>query len=690
MSSQGRLDANETNALVNLFGQQRYAEAETLARAMTARFPGDGFAWKVLGAALSLLGRKTEALGPLQNAAALLPGEAGIHNSLGNIFKDLGRLEEAEASCRRALAIDPRFAAAHANLADILAERGRPADAEANYRRALAINPELAGTHNNLGNALKDLGRLEEAQAHYRRALTINPELAGTHNNLGNILTEYGRLAEAEASYRRALEIHPDFASAHSNLGSALKELGRLEQAEAHCRKALEIEPDFAQACNNLGNTLKELGRLEQAERWYRRALEINPEFAEAHSNLLFSLNYVRCHRSRNLEEARKFGHMATRKAAGRFCAWRCAQAQPDRLRVGIVSGDLRAHPVCFFLESVLAHLDPARIELIAYPTGYRADEQTDRVRPYFYAWKSLAGLADPAAARLIHADGVQVLLDLAGHTAKNRLPVFAWKPAPVQASWLGCQATTGVEQIDYLLGDPLATPAGEAWQFSETVWRLPEIFCCFTPPRHPLEVGPLPALSSGRLTFGCFNNLTKMNADVVRLWARVLRAIPGSRLFLKAHQLGGESLREATRERFADQGISPDRLLLEGGSPREAYLEAYNRVDIALDPFPYPGVTTSAEGLWMGVPVLTMRGACYTSHAGESLVAGLGLKEWCAADAADYLAKAVAQAANLERLAGLRGGLRRRLLASPLCDAPRFARHLETALLGMWERRQP
>jgi len=621
MSRKEHRCAQETNRLINLFGQKRYAEAESLARDMTESFPQYGFGWKALGATRYLLGRTAESLDPIKRAATLLPADAGVHNSLGNILKDLGRLKEAEAS----------------------------------YRRALAINPEYAEAHGNLGNILRDRGRLDEAQA----------------------------------SYRRALEINPEFASAYSNLGNTLKDLGRLEEAEANCRKALEIKPNFADAYNNLGNTLKDLGRLEEAEANYRRALEINPECAEAHSNLLFSMNYADCHRSRNLEEARKYGRMVARKAVGRIPARQFGTAKPDRLRVGIVSGDLRNHPVCFFLENVLTQIDPARIELIAYPTGYKTDEQTSRIRPCFCAWKPLAGLSDEAAAHLIHADGIHLLLDLSGHTAQNRLPLFAWKPAPVQVSWLGCQTTTGVAEMDYMLGDPYVTPPEEEWQFTETIWRMPEIYCCFSPPHYPLEVGPLPSLSSNYITFGNFNNLTKMNDAVVSLWAKIIQAIPSSRLLLKANQLNTISIREVTRKRFVDYGISPDRILLEGSSPRGKYLEAYNRVDIALDPFPYPGVTTSVEGLWMGVPVISRRGSCYISRVGESIAKNIGMAEWNAADDDDYVAKAVAHTTNLDRLANLRSTLRRQVLASPLFNAPRFARHFETALWEMWDRRR-
>ena len=378
---------------------------------------------------------------------------------------------------------------------------------------------------------------------------------------------------------------------------------------------------------------------------------------------------------------------MVAEKVEMRYSSWQCAP-RPERLKVGFVSGDLHNHPVGYFLESILGRIDSSAMELIAYSTGHKVDELTHRIKPYFSAWKSLIGLSDKEAAALIHTDGIHVLLDCSGHTGKNRLPVFAWKPAPVQVSWPGYFASTGVAEMDYLIGDPYVTPVGEEDHFTETIWRLPETYLCFTPPDVPIDVGPLPALSSGSITIGSFNNLAKMNDHVVALWAKILNAVP-SRLFLKANQLNDPGVRESTRQRFAEREITPDRLLLEGASPRAQMLEAYHRVDVILSPFPYPGGTTSAEGLWMGVPALVRHGDYFLPHIGESIAHNAGLADWIAQDDDDYVRKALEYTADLGRLAALRARLRHQALASPLFDAPRFARHFEAALRGMWEGRQ-
>ncbi len=641
----------EIDALVAMFNGGRLPEAASFARTMTERFPSHVFGWKALGVVLSQMGRNADALAPLQKAATLSPDDVEVHSNLGATFHDLGRLDEAEAS----------------------------------YRRALIINADLAEAHYNLGNTLRELGRLGEAENSYRRALKIKPAYAQAHCNLGITLNDLGRPNDAEASLRRALQIRSDDAQAHSNLGNTLKELGRLGEAEASYRRALELKPMQAETHNNLGILLQDLGCLAEAEASYRRALELQPDYHKARSNLLFLLNYnPDIAPAIAFAEARRYGQRVVDQAASRFAKWSCAM-RPARLRVGFVSGDFRSHPVSYFLENLLRHLDQDSFELIAYPTDPWSDELTARIKPCFSAWKPLYGMNDEAAARLIHGDGVHILIDLSGHSRYNRLPVFAWKPAPVQVSWLGYFATTGVAEIDYLIADPSTLPESEEKYFTEKIWRLPETRLCFTPPDVEVEVSPLPALANGYITFGCFNNLSKMNDGVVALWSRVLASVPGSRLFLKSKQLGEASIRQQTIERFAAHGIAADRLVMEGAESRAKYLAAYHRVDIALDPFPFPGGTTTVESLWMGVPVLNLAGQSFLFRQGAGFLKIAGLPEWIAASHEEYVARAVSHAAAVRELSELRKGLRQQVESSPIMDGKRFAGHFKSALYGMW-----
>jgi len=642
---------NELNQLIALYNARRYAELESRARPLVGLYPDSGFVWKLLGASMQRQGKN--ALTAFQKAAELLPSDAEVHFNLGLVQKNLGLIDNAVTS----------------------------------YRGALKLNPGYAEAHNNLGAALHELGRINEAVASYRRVIGLKPDSAQAHNNLAAALYRIGQVNEAVACCRCALELSPDFAEAYNNLGNFLKDLSQFDEAAASYRRALKLNPTSFKVHGNLGNLLLSIGKLDEAMASYRSALEIKPDLSEAHSNLLFVLNYSSGYTPEYcLEQARQYGRIVTEKAVRRFSAWQCA-AHPERLRVGLVSGDLRVHPVGHFLEGLLSHIDPARIELIAYPTQPKEDELTARIRPLFSGWKPLYGKCDEDAARLIHADGVHVLIDISGHTALNRLPVFAWKPSPVQVTWLGLPCTTGMREMDYVLGDIQAIPPEHEHHFSETVWRLPDSYVCFSAPAFPVEVASLPALSSGNVTFGSFNNLTKMNDAVVELWARILLSVPNSRLYLKTSQLDDEDIHEQTRRRFAAWGIAPERLLLAGklGSIAD-HLSEYNKIDVALDTFPYPGVTTSVEALWMGVPVLSLLGDRFLSLTAKSIAHHAGLPDWVAVDKDEYVSKAVAFTSDLGRLAALRAGLRAQVLASPLFDAPRFAHNLEEALWGMWQ----
>ena len=515
--------------------------------------------------------------------------------------------------------------------------------------------------------------------------LTIKPDFAEAYYNLGNTLQTQGRLAEAEAGYGRALRIKPDYAEAHNNLGVTLQEQGRLAEAEAGYRRALENRPDYAEAHNNLGVTLQEQRRLTEAEASYERALAIKPDYAEACSNLLFTLNFTNSHPPRHcLKVARHYGDLAAKKAGTVFSSWQC-EARPGCLRVGLVSGDLRNHPVGYFLEDMLAHIDSARIELIAYPTRRGEDDLTARLKPHFVAWKPLMGQSDEAAARLIHADGIHLLLDLSGHTHDSRLPLFAWKPAPVQAGWLGYFATTGVAEMDYLLADKVGVPEKNQGHFSEKVRYLPDTRLCFSAPKYDIPVASLPALKNGYVTFGCFQNLRKVTDAVLEAWGSIMAQLPMARLRLQSKQLRDKEFVRLFHSHLADFGIDADRVSMHGAGAREDYLAAYAQVDLILDTFPYPGGATTCEALWMGVPVLTLAGDTLLARQGAGLLSAAGLRDWIADDRERYVEKAVMFASDLKGLAKRRAALRRQVMKSPLFDARRFARNFEKVLWEMW-----
>jgi len=642
-----------------------------------------------LGTILKILGQPKDAMASYRRALDIKPNFADAHFNLGNAYKDLGQFEDAVASYRTSVKLKPDFADAYSNLGAALKELGHFESAMNNHRLAVELKPGSAEAHNNLGTAFKDLGKLEEATACYRRAIDINPNYASAHFNLGNAMQEMGQFESAADCFRQALRLNPDLHDAYTSLGVVLKNLGQYEGAVDAYRWALELQPESAQAHYDFGNAIKYLGQHEAAVGCYRRALYIKPDFIDAQSNLLFTLNFISSNENFDcLSEARRYGRMITGQVTKRFTDWQCT-AKPERLRVGLVSGDLHNHPVGHFLEGLLSHIDPSRVELIAYHTNRKEDELTARIRPYFSAWKSLVGLGDQAAARLIHADAVHILLDLSGHTGHNRLPVFAWKPAPVQVTWLGYFATTGVAEIDYVLADEVGVPEAQRQQFTESVWYLPDTRLCFTAPGVDLPVAPLPASSNGMITFGCFQHLSKVSDEVLTVWGKIFAALPEARLRIQCVQFKDPSVLAKFIENIQRHGIDPNRVTTHSGVARASYLSAHAEVDIKLDTFPYPGGTTTCEALWMGVPTLTLAGDSLLARQGASLLTAAELEEWIATSKDDYIAKAITLADDLQKLAALRKGLRKQVLSSPLFDAPRFARNFENALWGMWQRHQ-
>jgi protein O-GlcNAc transferase len=639
-----------------------------------------------LGNALRDQGKADESAAAYRRAIALKPDFADAHSNLGNVLMDQGALEAAAACCRRALEIKPDHAKVHYNLGNILRDLDRPDEAIASYSQAIALKPDYFQAHNNFGATFKDIGRLDEAIGGYRRAIALKPDYVEAHNNLGNALKDQGKLDEAAAAYEQALALNPDDPAARNNLGNALKDQGRLEEALASYRRALELKPVFAEAHNNLGNVFKDQGRMEEAIQSYERVLALRPDFAEAHSNLLMSQHYIgRIANAELLDSARRFGARFEGGAPARSFANDRSPAR--KLRIGYVSGDFRLHPGGFLLARVLEAHDRERFEIFCYANQASVDSMTRRLQAAADHWRPILHLSDADAANLILNDSIDILIDLSGHTAKNRLPLFALRPAPAQACWLGYFGTTGLGAMDYLIMDEATAPPGEERWYSETLVRLPHGRFCYAPPDYAPEPVDPPALRRGYATFGSFNNIAKIGSEVVALWADVLRAAPGSRLRLKWKSLEDESARRRLAASFEAAGVASERVELRGFSPHAEMLAEYGEIDVALDPFPFGGGLTSCEALWMGVPVVTLPGDRPASRQTIGFLDHVGLSDCIAYTPADYVARAAALAADLGRLTDLRRALRPRMAASPLCDGAVFTPTLEAAFQQMWER---
>ncbi len=489
----------------------------------------------------------------------------------------------------------------------------------------------------------------------------------------------------------------------HNNLGSALQDQGNLEEAVACYQRALALKPDYAEAHNNLGNALKDQGRPDEAIACYRRAQELKPDYAVAGSNLLFALQYCAGITPAALAEAhaeydrrhaaplrsREQGAGGGRgtRAAGRGAGGGEQHAGHDgRLRLGFVSADLGRHPVGYFLVRVLENLSRQEHETICYSDRIGKDDLTYRLRAASTQWRDVIGMNDQQLTEQIRADRIDILFDLAGHTAHNRLLVFARKPAPIQVTWAGYVGTTGLTAMDYLLADRYEVPPGAERHYRERVLRMPDGYVCYDPPAYAAPVTPLPALERGQVTFGCFNNPAKITPQAVEVWARILRRLPGARLVFKFKGWNDRGVARRFGEMFAAHGIGPGRLEFLGYSPHVELLAEYGRIDLALDPFPYNGGLTTCEALWMGVPVVTCPGATFASRHSLSHLSSVGLTETVARNLDEYVELAVSLAGDLPRLAALRAGLRQRMAASPLCDGKRFATNLAAILYDVWK----
>ncbi len=651
--------------------------------------PGYAEAHNNLGAALQRQGKLDEAIATYRHALDLKPDYPAVHNDIGNVLRELGQLDEAIASYRQALTIKPDFAEAHINLGNALQQLGQLDEAVASYRQALSVEPDFAEAHSNLGNVLRELGQLDEAIASYRQALTIKPDFAEAHSNLGNALQELGQLCDAVAALHRALELDPNYPEAHYNLGNALGEQGKLDDAIVHYHRALELKADYPKALINLGRLFREQGMFDEALASYRRALELKPDDVVAHSNLLFCLNFLSAYdRAKIFAEHRCWGeqHAGSLRVAAKAPL---NSTDPERwLRIGYVSPDLRDHSVAYFFEALLAAHDPAVVVTHCYADVPRPDRITARLRSLSSEWHSIFGMSDERVAEQVRGDGIDILVDLAGHTANNRLLVFARKPAPVQVSYIGYCNTTGLDTIDYLLTDALVDPEGQNAFYSEELVRLTRCFVCYTPVADAPPVGPLPAGEAGCITFGAFNNLAKVTPEVVALWSRILLAVPGARLVLKARSLGDAATRERYAALFLENGIAHDRIdLVERIRSKLGHLALYGKIDIGLDTLPYNGTTTTCETLWMGVPVITLAGRAHAGRVGVSLLTAVGLEELIAETPDDYVALATRLAGDLDRLSALRTDLRSRMAASPLCDQAGLALAVESAYRTMWRR---
>jgi len=614
------------------------------------------------------------------------PCHAGTLHLLGVLAYQNGRHDIAVDLIVKAVAINGDVAAFHCNLGLALLAQNRIQEAVAAYRRALMLQPNYFEAHNNLGIALQAQGNLDEAVASFERAIAHKPDYAEAHSNLGHALKKQRKFEEAVTSCKRAVALKPDFAEAHGNLGLVRLAQHKFEEAVASYTQAVALKPDYPEAHCNLGNALSSQGKLEEAIISFGRAVALKPNDVGTNSNLLLTLNYRVTSSPDEIYAAHRSWGSRYDTAAPKTYRNDC---NPERrLRIGYVSPDFRRHSVPFFFEPLLREHDRKRVEVFCYAEIANPDFVTARIASLADQWRSTVGTSDEALARKIAEDGIDILVDLAGHTANNRLLVFAAKPSPVQVTWLGYPNSTGLMAMDYRLVDAVTDPVGRADRSaSEKLLRLADGFLCYGPPAEAPD--PAPGLQEGKgfLTFGSFNNPTKISGPTLDAWAVLLNKFSRSRLVLKGVPFADAATCALVQARLVERGVAAERVTLLGQMPDLAdHLRLYREIDIALDPFPYNGTTTTCEALWMGVPVVTLLGDRHAGRVGASLLTQIGMTDMIANSVQEYVDIALALAARPEYLHELRRSLRARMAASTLCDGYSFARKVEATFRTIWK----
>jgi protein O-GlcNAc transferase len=668
----GRSDEALESALQAVEGDPTYAEA-----------------WLFLAGVAGQLQRWADAESWAERTLSLEPGNAEAHVNLGNALYHQQRFEEAAASYRQALTLQPTLFSAMLGLGNSLLAQGDFSEASSALEQALQVIPDNVDAKSSLGICYANQNRLSEAITILAEVVSEQSDNLPAQLNLGHALSLNGDLDAAVDGLNSAVRLAPDSVQARVFLGHALKLANRLTEAAAAFEEAQRLAPDNGEPCYFTAGVYLEQGRVDESINALRQALRLEPDLRLARSALVYALNYPSdVEPELKLEEARCWGDMHAADALAR----RMHDNSPEpnrRLRVGYVSPDFRDHSVAFFLEPLLDQHQSATIETYCYANVERPDARTTLLQKAAHQWRDISRQTDTQVAHQVVADEIDILVDLAGHTLGGRLGVFALKPAPVQVSYLGYPATTGVAAIDYRFTDNAADPAGVTDQYHvETLVRLSHGFLCYTPPEDAPPVAASPVSDKGYVTFGSFNHLCKLSTNTLAVWAAILNRVPNSRLLLKYKALNDPTTRNRLLERFRKHDVATDRIeLLDFVPSRTGHLGTYNQVDIALDTFPYNGTTTTCEALWMGVPVVTLAGREHAGRVGVSLLQQVGLDSFVARTEQDYTDIAVTTAGNLQSLAELRQKLRSSMAASRLCDRDGFARAVEDAYRASWKK---
>ena len=617
----------------------------------------------------------------------IYPNSSVLYNIQGAVFAEENNQDLAINSYKKAKEINPNYAQAYNNLAIIFQKQNKFDDAIENYKKAIDIKNDFTEAYNNLGTVMIDANKFKNSMEFFNKAIKLKPNYAEAHYNLGLAYSNLNNFQKSLESFKNAIKIKPNYFEAYNNLGNIFSEVCDFDNAIQNYNKAISLNPDYDKPHDNLGNLFGVLGEFDKSYSEHQEAIKIKSNNAQTYSNLLFYyLHRTDFKQDSYLKEAKKF--RSNCKTIKKKLSFKYQYKKtPNKLRLGLVSSDFGNHPGGYFTLSTLRELKKKNFELIAYSNFVRNDEYHDQFKPLFLKWYSISKKTDEEVVNQIVNDGIHILIDLQGHSAFNRLPIFIYKPAPIQATWLG-QGSTGIPEIDYFIGSAHITPETEDKDYVEKVIRLPKISQCFTKPDLEINVNYLPALKNNFITFGCLNKTLKINDDVIKTWSKILLATTKSKLILKSKELDNEKFSNHILGKFEKNGVGTSKLILLGESKtRREVLQIYNQIDISLDPFPFQGVTNTCESIWMGVPVLILKGNRYVFHFGESINSNLNMQEWIAKDEKNYVDKAIKFSNNIKQLSIIRKDLREKVLQSPVCDSKGFSDDFSKMLWDRWQK---
>ncbi len=642
--------------------------------------PEQSEAWCNKGTAYSAVGRENEAMHAFRKAIDLNPKSSDAWFNLGNSLLSAGSYDDAIQAYRKSTQLDNTNASAFSNMAFCYFELLDFEESMGAAQRAIQVNPRHAKAYNIYGLGLKAMGQAKEAAVAFRGAIKNDPRYAAAYSNLGLAYLDLGQPAQALEACIQAVQLDEKLAPAQCTRSAALRELGHLDEAMLACQKALQSDPTLPEGHNGLGNVYLDISRQEEAMVCFRRALELRPEYREVHSNLLMAMQY-----------SPEVSPLDLKQEAENWAKLFAPESDVNPpfkgiKKIGFVSGDLRLHPVGGFILGLFQELQRLGIEIYCYANQGMRDAHSEKLGALAKAWRTIVGINDTTTAQIIREDGIDVLVDLSGHTASGRLGVFALRPAPIQVTWLGYSGTTGMPQFDGIIGDRFVTPSSEDNLYTEPVVRLPHAWLCFTPPSFESEIRKAPSEASSVFTFGVFNQTKKISKEAIRLWSSILQTVPNSQILLKSKGLASGAIRYQYSSWFKEFGVDIDRVIFLGTTSWQAHFLAMNKVDLFLDTFPYVGATTTVESLYMGVPVVTMEGPGHVHRMGASLLRQLDLAHFVTSSPEEYAARAVVSATNPSELYALRHSLRTRLLESPICDPWSFTDGFVTALQALGE----